>query len=106
VVGDDAQSIYAFRGATVDNIIHFPGQFDPPARQLTLARNYRSTQPILDAANAVMALAAAGYAKTLWTERQSDRRPLLVSVKDDADQAASVVEQILARREAGMKLRH
>lgn len=106
VVGDDAQSIYAFRGATVDNILNFPGHFDPPARQLTLARNYRSTQPILDAANAVMALAPAGYAKTLWTERQSDRRPLLVSVKDDADQAGYVVEQILARREAGMKLRH
>jgi DNA helicase-2/ATP-dependent DNA helicase PcrA len=106
VVGDDAQSIYAFRGATVDNILHFPGHFDPPARQLTLARNYRSTQLILDAANAVMCLAQAGYAKTLWTERQSDRRPLLVSVKDDADQTAYAVEQILARREAGMKLRH
>jgi len=52
VVGDDAQSIYSFRAATVRNILDFPDRFDPPAKIVTLDRNYRSTQPILAAANA------------------------------------------------------
>src|SRR5271165_201365 len=63
VVGDDAQAIYSFRAATVRNILDFPRAFDPPALIVTLERNYRSTQPILAAANAVIALAAARYAK-------------------------------------------
>ena len=58
VVGDDAQSIYSFRAATVRNILDFPNHFTPPARIVTLDRNYRSTQPILTAANAVIDLAA------------------------------------------------
>ena len=69
VVGDDAQSIYSFRAATVRNILDFPYAFDPPARVVTLERNYRSTQPILSAANAVIALAPERYAKDLWTDR-------------------------------------
>ncbi|MBS0553778.1 MAG: ATP-dependent helicase, partial [Proteobacteria bacterium] len=88
VVGDDAQAIYAFRGATVRNILDFPAAFEPPARVVTLERNYRSTQPILAAANAVIGLAAERYAKDLWSDRESSRPPRLVSVKDDADQAA------------------
>ncbi len=105
VVGDDAQAIYAFRGATVRNILDFPAAFEPPARVVTLERNYRSTQPILAAANAVIGLAAERYAKDLWSDRESSRPPRLVSVKDDADQAAFVVEQALERREDGLKLR-
>ncbi len=105
VVGDDAQSIYAFRGATVRNILDFPACFDPPARRVTLERNYRSTQPILAAANAVIALAAERFSKDLWSERASTERPRLVSVRDDADQAAYVVERVLARREDGIKLK-
>lgn len=105
VVGDDAQAIYAFRGATVRNIIDFPQQFDPPARIVTLARNYRSTQPILAAANGVIARATEGYAKALWSERSSQERPQLVSVRDEAEQAAFVVETVLARREAGVALK-
>lgn len=105
VVGDDAQSIYAFRGATVRNILDFPAQFSPPARLVTLERNYRSTQPILAAANAVIALAAERFAKDLWSERAAAQRPRLVSVRDDADQASYTVERILARREEGVRLK-
>jgi DNA helicase II / ATP-dependent DNA helicase PcrA len=105
VVGDDAQSIYAFRGAAVRNILDFPGQFSPPARIVTLERNYRSTQAILAAANSVIARAAEGYGKSLWSERVSGERPQLVSVRDETDQAAFVVEQVLARREQGILLK-
>lgn len=105
VVGDDAQSIYAFRGATVRNILDFPEHFEPPVRRITLARNYRSTQPILAATNAVISLADEGFAKDLWSERASDAKPRLVSVRDDADQAAFIVEQTLARREQGIRLK-
>ncbi|HZX33074.1 MAG TPA: ATP-dependent helicase [Rhodocyclaceae bacterium] len=105
VVGDDAQSIYAFRGATVRNILDFPGHFTPAARQVTLDRNYRSTQPILAAANAVIAKAKERFTKDLWSERNATQRPRLVSVRDDADQANFVVEQVLARRELGVKLK-
>ncbi len=105
VVGDDAQSIYAFRGATVRNILDFPAAFAPPARVVTLERNYRSTQPILDAANAVIALAAERFAKNLWSERASAQRPRLVTVKDEAAQADFVVDSVLARREEGLKFK-
>jgi len=104
VVGDDAQSIYAFRGATVRNILDFPERFTPPAARVTLERNYRSTQPILAAANAVIAQAAERYSKELWTERASAEKPGVVVVADEAEQARYVVEQVLARREAGLAL--
>ncbi|WP_025600358.1 ATP-dependent helicase [Burkholderia sp. WSM2230] len=105
VVGDDAQSIYSFRGATVRNILDFPAQFDPPATQVTLERNYRSTQPILAASNAVIELASERYTKNLWTDKASAQRPRLVTVADEADQARYVVEQVLEAREQGMKLK-
>ena len=69
VVGDDAQAIYSFRAATVRNILDFPRQFQPAAGMITLERNYRSTQPILAASNAVIDLAAERFTKNLWTER-------------------------------------
>lgn len=105
VVGDDAQSIYSFRGATVRNILDFPASFSPAARRVTLERNYRSTQPILAAANAVIGEASESFKKALWSARESAQKPLLVSVRDEVDQAAYVVEQVLARRESGMLLR-
>ena len=105
VVGDDAQSIYSFRGATVRNILDFPGQFSTPARRITLDRNYRSTQPILAAANAVIAQAKERFSKDLWSERISGEKPRLVSLRDESDQAAWVVDQVLARREAGLRLK-
>ena len=106
VVGDDAQSIYSFRAATIRNILDFPKEFSPkPADVITLDRNYRSTQPILAAANGVIELARERYTKNLWTDRLSEQRPMLVTVKDEIDQAAYIVEQMLANREIGMTLK-
>jgi DNA helicase-2/ATP-dependent DNA helicase PcrA len=105
VVGDDAQAIYSFRAATVRNILDFPAQFDPPARILTLERNYRSTQAILDASNAVIALSTERFGKSLWTERGAGARPRLISVRDEADQARCVAETVLAHAESGIALR-
>jgi DNA helicase-2/ATP-dependent DNA helicase PcrA len=105
VVGDDAQSIYSFRAATVRNILDFPGHFSPRAEIATLERNYRSTQPILAAANAVMDLAEERFTKNLWSERASAERPRLVSVRDEADQARYVAEKILENRERGILLK-
>ncbi len=105
VVGDDAQSIYGFRAATVRNILDFPNQFDPPAAIVTLDRNYRSTVPILTAANAVIALAKERFTKNLWSDRNSAQKPALVAVQDDAAQAQFVVERVLATREASVPLK-
>ena len=105
VVGDDAQSIYSFRGATVRNILDFPHQFSQPARTVTLDRNYRSTQTILEVSNAVIAQAAERYAKTLWTSKASTRRPQLVMVPDEAQQARWVADRVLEHREAGIRLK-
>ncbi len=105
VVGDDAQSIYSFRAATVRNILDFPGHFNPPAAIITLDRNYRSTQPILAAANAVIDLASERFTKNLWSDRASTERPQLVTVRDEADQARYVVERVLDNREGGIALK-
>jgi DNA helicase-2/ATP-dependent DNA helicase PcrA len=105
VVGDDAQSIYSFRAATVRNILDFPAQFSPPAEIITLDRNYRSTQAILAAANGVIGLAKERFTKNLWTERTSGATPQLVSVRDEADQARCIVERILENRESGTLLK-
>ncbi|WP_225616881.1 ATP-dependent helicase [Variovorax sp. 38R] len=105
VVGDDAQSIYSFRGATVRNILDFPSQFSQEARIVTLERNYRSTQPILDASNRVIAQAAERHAKTLWTDKPSAGKPVLVLVPDEAGQARWVADKILAHREGGLALK-
>ena len=105
VVGDDAQSIYSFRAATVRNIVDFPGHFSPRAEIVTLDQNYRSTQPILAAANAVIDLAEERFTKNLWSDRVSAERPLLVSVRDETDQAHYVVEKVLEYREAGLALK-
>ena len=105
VVGDDAQAIYGFRAATVRNILDFPARFVPPAEVVTLAQNYRSTQPILAAANAVIGLAREGWRKELFSTRRSAQKPRLVMVRDDLAQAEHVAAEVLANREAGMALR-
>ncbi|KAB2848012.1 MAG: ATP-dependent helicase [Hyphomicrobiaceae bacterium] len=104
-VGDDAQSIYGFRAASVRNILDFPGKFTPSAAVVTLERNYRSTAPILEASNAVIALARERFSKDLWTDRRSADRPQLVTVSDDLSQVGYVTERILANREAGIALK-
>lgn len=71
VVGDDAQSIYSFRAATVRNILDFPNAYSPAARVVTLEQNYRSTEPILAASNAVIALSSERYCKELKTTRRA-----------------------------------
>ncbi len=105
VVGDDAQSIYSFRGATVRNILDFPQQFQQAARLIALERNYRSTQPILEVSNAVMAQAAQRHAKNLWTDKPGRTRPQLVMVPDEAEQARWVANRVLEHREAGLRLK-
>lgn len=104
VVGDDAQSIYAFRAATVRNILDFPKHY-PNATIVTLEQNYRSTQPILEATNHVIGLAAERYTKNLWSERTEGERPQLVHCEDEADQTAFVIQKVLEHREAGVDLR-
>jgi DNA helicase-2/ATP-dependent DNA helicase PcrA len=105
VVGDDAQAIYSFRAARVGNILAFPRQYDPPAAVVTVEENYRSTAPILDAANAVIAFAPERYEKNLRATRAGGERPVLATVADELAQVSYVVEQILERREAGVPLR-
>jgi DNA helicase-2/ATP-dependent DNA helicase PcrA len=93
-VGDDAQSIYAFRGANVYNILSFPEAF-PGARVIRLERNYRSTQPILDLTNAILAEARAKYDKELYTERKGGETPRVVRTISDRSQAGAVVSRVL-----------
>ncbi|MCU0976418.1 MAG: ATP-dependent helicase [Steroidobacteraceae bacterium] len=105
VVGDDAQAIYSFRAATVDNILDFPRHFSPQAEVVTLEQNYRSVQPVLDTANALMADAGRQFGKQLRAQRGGGARPRLVTVLDDRAQAQYVVERVLETRETGVALR-
>jgi DNA helicase II / ATP-dependent DNA helicase PcrA len=105
VVGDDAQSIYSFRGATVRNILDFPHQFSQPVRMVTLERNYRSTQPVLDASNAVIGAARERHSKNLWTDKPGHQRVQLLLVPDEAQQAKWVADEVLRHREAGSTLK-
>ena len=109
VVGDDAQAIYAFRAATVDNILGFPAQYAPvnglPASVITLEDNYRSTQGVLDAANVLMAESARQYRKVLRTTKGAGHPPCYVTVADDQSQAEYVVARVLDTREAGVPLK-
>ena len=105
VVGDDAQAIYSFRAATVENILQFPDRFTPRAEVIALERNYRSVQPILDAANMLLAQSSRQYQKRLYSNRPSAQRPIHVAVADDQAQAGYVVEKILAAREQAVLLR-
>jgi DNA helicase-2/ATP-dependent DNA helicase PcrA len=105
VVGDDAQAIYSFRAAAVENILGFPDRFRPKAEVVTLAQNFRSSQSVLDAANALMADAPRQYRKHLLSMRGQGPRPKLVTVDDLPTQAEFICTRILASREAGTPLK-
>ncbi|MFM2162481.1 MAG: hypothetical protein RLZZ383_1993, partial [Pseudomonadota bacterium] len=104
VVGDEAQSIYGFRGATVRKILDLPKML-PGTTVHLLEENYRSTTPVLELANGVLAAAAEGYGKVLRGPRGAGPLPELVEVLDEHEQADHVVAQILAWREEGRSLR-
>src|SRR5580693_5764131 len=105
VVGDDAQAIYSFRAAAVENILGFPERFQPAAEVVTLAQNYRSTQPILDVANAVMSEAPRQHRKYLLSVRGDGARPRAVTVDELQTQAEYVCAEVLKRREASVPLK-
>jgi DNA helicase II / ATP-dependent DNA helicase PcrA len=104
VVGDDAQSIYSFRGANFRNILDFPKQF-PGASVVTLEQNYRSTQPVLDVTNTLISRARERFTKNLWTSRTGGDRPWLVNARDEQQQTRFVVDRILDLNEEGTPLR-
>jgi DNA helicase-2/ATP-dependent DNA helicase PcrA len=104
VVGDDAQAIYSFRAATVRNILDFRVHF-PDATTITLEQNYRSTGPILDLANAVIAGSGEGYRKELWTEDTGGVLPVLATCPDQQSQAEAVCQTILEHHESGIALK-
>jgi len=105
VVGDDAQAIYSFRAAAVENILGFPQRFTPNAEVIPLGQNYRSTQPVLDASNALMAEAPKQFRKHLLAARGAGSMPRYVTVDDLESQAEYVAQQVLVRREAGTTLK-
>jgi DNA helicase-2/ATP-dependent DNA helicase PcrA len=104
VVGDDAQSIYSFRAATVRNMLDFPKQF-PETTVVTLEENYRSVMPILETTNRLIARAKERFTKDLWSGRRSGQRPFLVTCKDEAQQDEYVTKGVLEHYEQGIPLR-
>jgi DNA helicase-2/ATP-dependent DNA helicase PcrA len=102
-VGDDAQSIYSFRGATVRNIFDFPRLF-PDTKIIKLEENYRSTQPILDLSNEIILQAKESYTKNLFTRRDQGIRPVLVEAESEHYQSRFVAQKILEIREQGVSL--
>jgi len=103
-VGDDFQAIYAFRSASARHILEFPDRFTA-ATTVTLERNYRATQPLLDVANAVATQDVEGFPKVLRAEREGGMRPALVFCRDQLHEAVEVCDRVLAAREEGMLLR-
>ncbi len=103
VVGDDAQSIYGFRSATVRNILEFPQRFDGTT-VVRLEQNYRSTPPLLAASNAVIALSPQRHEKTLWSDRRGEGRPKLRTCLDEAEQSDVLCKAVLRHREEGIPL--
>ena len=103
-VGDDFQAIYGWRAASARHILDFPDHF-PDATVVTLESNYRSTQPILNIANAFSAQAARAFPKQLRTDREGGVAPELVFCRDESAQASEIADRVLEARERGMDLR-
>ena len=104
VVGDDFQAIYGWRSASPEHILQFPAHF-PEASVITLERNYRSTQPILEAANALAAQASRAFPRHLRSELEAGSQPELIFCRDESAQAAEVCDRVLEARERSMQLR-
>ena len=104
VVGDDDQSIYAFRGATIENILSFEDQYKN-ARVIRLEQNYRSTGHILDAANGVVKNNQGRKGKKLWTKAGDGDRIQLYVAKNEDDEAQYIVRQVLTAVQQGDNLR-
>ena len=104
VVGDDAQSIYSFRGADFKNIIDFPNQFKD-TEVITLEQNYRSVQPILDLTNEVISHAQERYAKNLFTKNDGVQKPVFIETDSENTQSRFVCQKILELREEGTSLK-
>jgi len=104
VVGDDAQSIYSFRAAAVENMFDFPNDF-PGATIVTLEQNYRSVLPILKSTNLLIAQAKDRYSKDLWSTRGEGQRPVLATCWDETSQDEFVIERVLEHYEEGVPLR-
>jgi DNA helicase-2/ATP-dependent DNA helicase PcrA len=103
VVGDDAQSIYAWRGANYQNIMKFPERY-PGAKVYKIETNYRSTPEILTVANAAITANIRQFAKQLAPARKSGPKPVLVTCHDASEQAAFVAQRVLELREEGVDL--
>jgi DNA helicase-2/ATP-dependent DNA helicase PcrA len=103
VVGDECQSIYSFRGASYRNMLEFPELF-PAAQVIKLEENFRSTQPILDVANAIISGVKEGYAKRLFSRVEGDQPPVAVSASDENEQSRFVAERIEELRDEGVPL--
>ena len=103
VVGDDSQSIYAFRGANFKNIIKFPDIF-PGSRIITLEENYRSIQPILDLTNVIIDRAREKFSKNLFTRKTGDTMPVMVNSEDEYIQSRFVVDKIKELHQNGVAL--
>ncbi len=103
VVGDDAQSIYSFRSATVRNMLDFPKHF-PGAAVITLEQNYRSVEPILNTTNVLISQARERFSKNLFSTRLEGSRPELVTCFDETFQDEAVIGRVLARYEEGIPL--
>lgn len=104
VTGDDAQAIFPFRSAPADNLAGFPDSFTPRAEVITLAQNYRSTQQVLDGANALLAEAPREQRKHLLSLRGQGARPSLITAPDQQAQAECICAEVHKRREASMPL--
>jgi DNA helicase-2/ATP-dependent DNA helicase PcrA len=104
IVGDDAQSIYSFRAAAVENMFDFPKDF-PGATIVTLEQNYRSVLPILTSTNLLISQAKTRYSKEMWSTRGEGRRPILATCWDETSQDEFVIEKVLQHYEEGIPLR-
>jgi DNA helicase-2/ATP-dependent DNA helicase PcrA len=103
VVGDDSQSIYAFRGADVENILRFPETY-PDCRVIKIEQNYRSKQDILNFSNAIIHNARIGYKKNLYSTNNNEGKPVIKKFYSQEDEAAFIVSKILELREQNLPL--